>query len=65
MIGPSGTFQSPNSCNDQTGTRKRGPLSHCAANKEGDCSHPDCPQIRDGEPAKTGRNCPVPDYEYD
>jgi len=31
----------------------------CHATPDGDCWHKDCPQIRDDEPAKTGRNCPL------
>jgi hypothetical protein len=30
----------------------------CAANNDGDCDHRDCPQLRDGEPVKSGRHCP-------
>jgi hypothetical protein len=30
----------------------------CYAAKDGECSWADCPQNRDGEPAKTGRHCP-------
>lgn len=26
---------------------------------DGDCAWPKCPQIRDGEPAATGRHCPL------
>jgi hypothetical protein len=32
---------------------------HCHADRDGDCSWVGCPQIRDGEPAKTGRHCPL------
>lgn len=31
----------------------------CHAGKDGDCVHRQCPQLRDGEPAKTGRHCPL------
>lgn len=31
----------------------------CAAGSDGDCSWPDCPQMRDGEPMKSGRHCPL------
>lgn len=30
----------------------------CHAGRDGDCFWEKCPQIRDGEPAKTGRHCP-------
>lgn len=46
--------------------RKPRPLDgRCAADSDGDCTHPDCPQLRDGEPEKTGRSCPIhKDPEY-
>ena len=28
-------------------------------NSDGDCYWPGCPQIRDGEPEKSGRHCPL------
>ncbi len=31
----------------------------CAAARDGDCSHSQCPQLRDGEPVKSGRHCPL------
>ena len=31
----------------------------CAAGKDGDCIHRGCPQLRDGEPGKSGRHCPL------
>lgn len=34
-------------------------LNHCAAARDGDCIHALCPQLRDGEPHKTGRHCPL------
>jgi hypothetical protein len=39
------------------------PLTHCAADRDGDCSHRKCPQLRDKEPRATGRNCPLPDWD--
>ncbi|MFC5353490.1 hypothetical protein [Azospirillum himalayense] len=41
------------------------PLTHCAAGKDGECNHPDCPQLRDGEPAKSRRHCPLDTDEED
>lgn len=38
---------------------KPGPLTACAANRDGECNHPECPQNRDGEPKKSGRHCPL------
>lgn len=34
-------------------------LARCAANRDGECGHAECPQLRDGEPAKSGRHCPL------
>ncbi len=38
---------------------KRDPLTSCAADRDGECHHPDCPQIRDNEPDKSDRTCPL------
>lgn len=35
----------------------------CHANRDGDCSNATCPQLRDGEPAKSGRHCPIDKWE--
>jgi len=32
---------------------------HCMSAMDGDCDWPHCPQIRDGEPKATGRDCPL------
>ena len=37
----------------------------CAADRDGDCSHSQCPQLRDGEPVKSGRHCPLDVQEED
>ena len=44
--------------------------AHCHAQRDGDCEWDDCPQLRDGEPMKSGRPCPLdvrdhedPDWE--
>lgn len=39
------------------------PLEHCAAARDGKCSHKDCPQLRDNEPMATGRHCPIDDWD--
>lgn len=39
--------------------QEKKPLTRCASNSDGDCSHPDCPQLRDNEPHATGRHCPI------
>lgn len=31
----------------------------CHAGKDGDCIWPECPQEKDGEPATSGRSCPL------
>lgn len=33
------------------------PLTKCASNSDGECSHLLCPQVRDNEPRETGRSC--------
>lgn len=40
-------------------TAEAKPLTRCAAARDGDCTNAQCPQLRDGEPAKTGRHCPL------
>lgn len=35
------------------------PLTHCAAGRDGECAHAQCPQHRDREPGKSGRHCPL------
>lgn len=37
-------------------------LERCHAAKDGDCTAPSCPQLRDDEPARTGRHCPLDDW---
>jgi hypothetical protein len=32
---------------------------YCHADTDGDCTWEGCPQLRDGEPEKTGRHCPL------
>lgn len=39
------------------------PLERCAAGRDGECNHPDCPQLRDNEPAASGRHCPIDTWE--
>lgn len=34
----------------------------CHADRDGECSHKDCPQLRDSEPGATGRHCPLDTY---
>ena len=42
------------------------PKQHChAAHSDGECMWKQCPQLRDGEPEKTGRTCPLPWREDD
>lgn len=31
----------------------------CHADRDGDCSHENCPQLRDNEPSTSGRHCPL------
>lgn len=37
----------------------RQPLLYCAAASDGECSDAQCPQLRDGEPQRSGRHCPL------
>ncbi|HHG9944636.1 TPA: hypothetical protein ACPZLH_002477 [Yersinia enterocolitica] len=39
------------------------PLERCAAARDGECSHKDCPQLRDNEPMATGRHCPIDNWD--
>lgn len=41
------------------------PLTRCAAARDGDCSHAQCPQLRDNEPHATGRHCPIDNWGDD
>lgn len=34
-------------------------IGGCQAGGDGECYWPNCPQERDGEPSKSGRNCPL------
>ena len=38
---------------------------YCRGSSDGDCFWADCPQIRDGEPHKTGRHCPIDTRDED
>ncbi|MFV8801341.1 hypothetical protein ACNSO8_22435 [Yersinia sp. LJYL362] len=39
------------------------PLERCAAARDGECHHKDCPQLRDNEPMATGRHCPIDNWD--
>ncbi len=39
------------------------PLERCAAARDGECNHKECPQLRDNEPMATGRHCPIDDWD--
>jgi len=41
------------------------PLMRCASDRDGDCTHTECPQNRDNEPNQTGRHCPLDTWEED
>ena len=34
-------------------------MTRCQADDDGYCEWEECPQLRDGEPAATGRHCPL------
>ena len=40
-------------------------LHRCHSAQDGDCFWQHCPQLRDGEPARTGRHCPLDDDPYE
>ena len=40
-------------------TEAKAPEPHCQAGKDGDCIWKGCPQLRDDEPVKSGRHCPL------
>jgi hypothetical protein len=33
-------------------------MTRCQADDDGYCEWSDCPQLREGEPARSGRHCP-------
>jgi hypothetical protein len=37
----------------------------CHAGRDGECNHEGCPQLRDCEPARSGRSCPLAEFDYD
>lgn len=39
-------------------------LQICKADADGECNHKGCPQVRDGEPEKSGRSCPLPWHRW-
>lgn len=51
---PAGVMMRPQSEN---------PLERCAAGRDGECHHKDCPQLRDNEPMATGRHCPIDNWD--
>lgn len=38
---------------------RRAAGERCHGARDGDCFDTRCPQLRDGEPAKSGRHCPL------
>lgn len=40
-------------------------ISNCQADCDGYCEYEGCPQLRDNEPIKTGRHCPLDVCEDD
>lgn len=34
-------------------------VRYCQSGSDGNCNYSSCPQLRDGEPEKTGRDCPL------
>lgn len=50
---------------DEISEIKESPKLQCHAQKDGDCFWKDCPQLRDDEPKKSGRHCPLDTYNDD
>ena len=46
-------------------TQGAAPLTRCAAGRDGECGHAQCPQLRDNEPCTTGRHCPLDNWNED
>jgi hypothetical protein len=42
-----------------------GQMPRCQGASDGECFWQQCPQLRDGEPEKTGRHCPLDNREDD
>jgi protein gp37 len=40
-------------------------MERCHANRDGDCRAKSCPQLRDGEPLRSGRHCPIDTWGID
>jgi len=40
-----------------------GLATQCHADSDGECFWAECPQLRDGEPAKSRRHCPLDNWE--
>lgn len=34
-------------------------MTRCQADDDDDCEYAECPQLRDGEPKKSARHCPL------
>lgn len=37
----------------------RAKMGRCRSASDGECNAKDCPQLADGEPARSGRHCPI------
>lgn len=37
----------------------------CRAHADGDCTWSECPQLRDDEPHRTGRHCPLDELDIE
>ena len=62
-IGSGITYLIPESQPCPNGCKGTSELTVCQASRgDGECHHALCPQARDGEPAATGRPCPLPHW---
>jgi hypothetical protein len=41
------------------------PVDQCHADRDGDCDWKECPQLREGEPERSARHCPLDTHEDD
>ncbi len=39
--------------------------TRCQSGRDGDCNWSACPQLRDNEPATTGRHCPLDEEDWE
>lgn len=53
------------SCGEAGELKSKDPLKNCQSGSDGECNDPMCPQKADNEPQKTGRSCPIYNWDDD